>query len=352
MTQDRFLKFFPVPKYLQFPAVGLDLSDGTIKFLELIQDSGGIRVGMHGRRPYSEGEIISVLSDIQRRFSFDMVNVSIPEEDSFFVRIRLPFIKPSEIRGAVELQLEEYIPYSANEVEFDYEVLKTDPRPSGYVDVNVSVLPKKVLRNYLEIFQKARIQPISLTIEAEATSRATVAKDDKGVVMVVNIGRVNTVLSIIKNGAVWVSYTFKFGGDVIVKRLQEICQLSVEDAERAKNEKGLINSSENQEIFGCLLPMVSSVRDEIRRHRLYWSEHGGGVADDGDSNDISRVIICGSQAIIPGFRSYLSTALNIDVILANPWINLIDFDEYIPPLNHKDSLEYATAIGLAMASFK
>lgn len=346
-----FFKAFPVPKYLQFPAVGFDVSDGSVKFMELVRDNGGAVVGRFGRRPFGN-DLIGTLSSIRKQYGFDMVSVSIPEEESFFVRIRLPFIKPEEIRGAIELQLDEYIPYMANEVEFDYEVLKIDPRPDGYVDVNVSVLPKKILGNYLETFKTSGLQPISLMIEAEATSRATVPAQSRDVVMVVNIGRINTILSIVTGGSVWVSYTFKFGGDALVKRLQETLHMNKEEAEGCKNEKGLTDSSDNQDVFGCLLPMVSSVRDEIRRHRRYWEEHRKEFSTKEDIDDISQVVLCGSQSIIPGLADYLATALTLKVTLANPWINIFDFDRYIPPIDRRDSLEYATAIGLAISALK
>ncbi|MDO8493167.1 MAG: pilus assembly protein PilM [bacterium] len=351
MDRSSFFKFFPVPEYLQFPAVGFDVSDGSVKFIELVRNGDEVVVGNYDKKSYN-GDMVSALSSIQKQYGFDRVSVSIPEEEAFFVRIRLPFIKPEEIRGAIELQLEGYIPYPASEVEFDYEVLKTDLRPDGYVDVNVSVLPKKIIKNYLDIFQRSNLQPVSIMIEAEATSRAVVSMGSKEVVMVVNIGRVNTILSVVTNGSVWVSYTFKFGGDILVKRLQEICKFSTEDAEMAKNEKGLINSPGNEDVFGCLLPMVSSVRDEIRRHRHYWSEHRKEFLTGEGMGEIDKIIICGSQSVIPGLSSYLSVALSLETALADPWVNLFDFDKYIPPIIHRDSLDYATAIGLALNSLK
>lgn len=351
MDKSSFFKYFPVPRYLQLPAVGFDVSDGSVKFIELLRQDGGVKVGRYGRRAFGE-DLVGMLTKIQKEFCLHSVNVSIPEEEAFFTRIRLPFIKPEEIRGAIELQIEEYIPYPAEDVEFDYDILKSDPRQGGYIEVNVSALPKKILKNYLDIFKQANLEPVSLMIEADATSKSAVPSEEKDVVMVINIGRVNTVLSIISNGAVWFSYTFKFGGDLLVKRLQETLRVSQESAEKIKNERGLINSVSNQEVFGCLLPMVSSIRDETRRHLRYWSESRGEFLMAKDANDISKIILCGSQSIIPGLDSYLSTALGLKATLANPWKNILSFDDYIPPINYKSSLEYTTAIGLAMSNLK
>lgn len=351
MSRSSFLKFFPVPKYLQFPAVGFDVSDGSVKYIELLNGAGKVTVGKFGKKNYGE-DLVGTLSAIQKQHGFGMVCVSIPEEESYFVHIKLPFIKLDEVRGAIELQIEEYVPYSANEVEFDYEILKTDPRPNGYIDVNVAVLPKKIVSKYLDIFRAASLIPISVMIEAEATSRAAVPADSKEVVMVVNVGKINTILSIVVRGSVRFSYTFKFGGDFIVRHMRETCLLNDEDAEKIKNERGMVDSRENQYIFECLLPIVSSIRDDISKHCEYWSDHKSEFLKGEDFGDISKLIVCGSQSIIPGFIEYLSVTLGIRTILADTWVNVLKFDEYVPPIGRNDSLEYATAVGLALSSLR
>ena len=351
MSGDSFLRFFPVPRYLRFPAVGVDISDGSVKFIELIESSGSVNTGRFGRRFFSEGTLIEVLSSIQREFNFDLVNVSAPEEESYFIRIRLPVLKTEDIRDAIELQIEGYVPYSAKEVEFDYQVLKNGPKKDGHVDVNVAVLPKKIVNKYVSLLSQSGLRLMSLMIEAEATSRAAVPWGDKNVSMIVNIGRVNTILSIVANGVVWFSYTFGLGGNSLTKRLCERYSLSGAEAERLKNESGLLGStSDGQNASECLLPMFAGVKDEMEKHRRYWSEHRKGFLMAQDLGDVNRVMVCGSQAVIPGLIDYLSSALKMEVALVNPWVNLFDFDQYVPPINRGDSLEYTTAIGLALGS--
>ncbi|MBI3632624.1 MAG: pilus assembly protein PilM [Candidatus Vogelbacteria bacterium] len=347
-----FFKAFPVPKYLRFPAVGFDVSDGSVKFIELYQTVGGVQVGKFGKQFYSENDLTQTLFEIRKQNNFDMVNVSIPEEDAFFVRIRLPFISTPEIREAIELHLEEYIPYAAADVEFDYEVIATDPRPDGYVDVNVSVLPKVIVEKYLRIFNAAGFRPTLFMVEAEATARAVVDKREKDVVMIVNIGKQSTVLSIVVRGLVWFSYSFKFGGDFLTERISKSFSMSAEDAEKIKKEKGLVNSTENQDLFDCLLPSISSIRDEISKHYLFWSSHRKESFMAQNEGEIGKIILCGSQASIPGVLDYIATAMGVRTDLGYPWVNILDVEQYVPPITREAVLEYATAIGLSEASIK
>ena len=54
-----FLRFFPTPKIFSVPAFGLDISDESIKFMELIMTKNGIRVGKYGERVSPPGVVES-----------------------------------------------------------------------------------------------------------------------------------------------------------------------------------------------------------------------------------------------------------------------------------------------------
>jgi Tfp pilus assembly PilM family ATPase len=128
--------------------------------------------------------------------------------------------------------------------------------------------------------------------------------------------------------------------------------VSPEEAEKTKNEKGIIDSEQNQDVFGCLMPAVTGIRDEISKHLDYWNSHRDEILPDEKDNKISKIILCGSQSMIPGINDYLSGALRVETTLGNPWSNVIDLNKYIPPLNNREALDYATAIGLAIENIK
>src|SRR3989344_2544061 len=59
MTRRFFRDFFPPPRLLTMPSVGLDISDTAITFIELLLRPEGFEVGRFGRRLIPEGGIIS-----------------------------------------------------------------------------------------------------------------------------------------------------------------------------------------------------------------------------------------------------------------------------------------------------
>jgi Tfp pilus assembly PilM family ATPase len=90
---------------------------------------------------------------------------------------------------------------------------------------------------------------------------------------------------------------------------------------------------------------VADLADAIHKHFTYWHKHAGvGEAQ------LSRVILVGGNANMMGLTEYLEAMLGVPVVVGNVWTNIFSFKEYIPDMHHTESLEFATAIGLALRS--
>ncbi|MEI6296787.1 MAG: pilus assembly protein PilM [bacterium] len=345
-----FFDFFPVPDYLTFPAIGIDIGADSIKFVELVKNKNGISLGKHGKKiipnnsvgEFDGSNVSKILASVGKEFKINYAHFSLPEEQSYFVKLSLPSMDMKDLRGSIELQLEENVPYTLSEMVFDYEI--TGISKNGDFEINVSVLPLVVVNKYLNVLKNTEITPLSFEIEAESIARAVVPKDSSDTVMVINVGDTETVLAIVNCGIVWLSYTIKMGGDFFSKSISEGLSIDIKEAERLKFSKGFIRNVENQELLFTVAPAISSLRDEILKHYWYWNEH----KDKPTQANIDKILLCGSQAGIKGFSDYLSASLNLSVSLANPWSNVFASGEVIPEISFNDSLEFSTAIGLAL----
>ena len=112
-----------------------------------------------------------------------------------------------------------------------------------------------------------------------------------------------------------------------------------------KYEKGLSEIKDNLAIEPLALGL-SSIRDEIIRYNMYWMSDK--EATFSGERKVHKVILCGRDANIPGIDNYLSSSLKISTVIANPWVNVESFEKHIPDLLRGESLEYVTAIGLAL----
>ena len=53
-----FFKFFPPPRFLEMPAVGLDISDEAIRFAGLKRGHGGFVLGTYGEESIQPGIVV------------------------------------------------------------------------------------------------------------------------------------------------------------------------------------------------------------------------------------------------------------------------------------------------------
>ena len=181
MSRANFLRLFPTPRYLAMPAVGVDISDQSVKFMQLAFRRDQIVIERYGEKPIPVGVIesgtirdsaslIKILTELKSEHQLTEVVVSMPEEEAYIARLTLPTMKPSELRGSIELQLEEYVPLPAGEAVFDYEVIEAPGNKQGNYELAVSALPRRTVASYTEAFAGAHLRPLAFEVEAHATT--------------------------------------------------------------------------------------------------------------------------------------------------------------------------------------
>jgi len=110
----------------------------------------------------------------------------------------------------------------------------------------------------------------------------------------------------------------------------------------------LSRKKENEKFFNAVLPIISAIKDETAKHLSFWKTHVS--LQNRTDKKIEKIILCGGDSNLIGLPEYLSDTLNLPVKLANPWINIVSSENYIPEIDFRESLMYATAIGLALRS--
>ena len=352
-----FFRFFPTPSFLSAPSFGLDISDESLKFVELLNTKSGIRLGRYGERVIPPGIIESgkivdatkmaeVLSSFRKEVGVRSVSVSLPEEQVYLFQLRLEKAGLKNVREGIELALEEHVPIQAQDAIFDYDLVKEDTQS---LEVQVATVPKNVIENYLEVFQHSQIYVSSFELEAEAISRAVIKKGDPDTYMIVDFGKKRTGIFIISDGIVMFTSTLDVGGVMLTSMIQKSFKISFEEAEKMKQEFGLQRNASNKEIFAVVLNSVSILRDEIAKHFLYWQTHKD---EEGKNNPpIKKIILCGGDANLIGLADYVSVSMKNKAEMANVWTNIVDTSNYIPEIDFKHALSFATAFGLALGNF-
>lgn len=355
---DAFLRVFPTPHFLQTPAVGLDITDSSIRFLEFVKTKKGKKLGRFGSYEVPSGviedgkiidkvEFIKVLRTIQKKHHLDFVNVSLPEEQVYLFQTSVSSEETDKKRlnNALEFKLEENVPISPRDLVFDYEVIGGE-EGGGEVNLNIAAFPKDIVADYVEALRKAGMKPRSFEVEAQSIARSVIPEELKsGVTMIVDFGRLRTGFAIVSDGILRFTSTVSVGGDSLTEAVKKHFNVTKEEADKIKNEKGFARYKENKELLEVLMNTVSVLKDEINKHYMYWNTR---VRNNKETRDIENVIVCGGSANLAGLTEYLTLNLESNVFVANVWVNSFSVDESVPQIEYRHSLSYATAIGLAL----
>lgn len=342
-------------KPFYFPAIGLDISDESFKYLYLQKNKNVQEIGFFGEFAIKPGLIeIGEIKNIDQvstlikgvlgkyRVQVPYLIVSLPEEKGFLRLIRIQRLDPKDVRQALEFQLEEHIPHPASDLYFDYEILPT-LRKGSDMDIVVTAYPKGLVDAYVAVVEKAGFTPIIFELESQAVARAVVPRKSQEAYLVGDIGHTRTTFSIVYKSSVHFTSTVKIGGRDIDAILMQSLHLTKEEAQDVKIGRGFDFNSE--EIIKSLSPALATLKDEADRQISFWERRYPAA-----EYHIEKVYLCGGDAHLRGFPEFLSRELGLSVERAHIWDNIFNLKAYIPPMTAHDTLRYATAFGLALRS--
>lgn len=349
-----------MPRLLMPRAAGVDISDSSIKWLTLIPSEDGLRVQTYGDIPLRSGIVVNgvihdvpaladVLKGVRKELkSISCAHAALPEEAAYVFSMQVPSGTPrAQILGMIEFEFEGRVPIPPSAAVYDYNTISRDD--SGSEEISVVVFPKDVAQAYVDAFSSAGISLLSLEVEARSIARAVSSSEpNEPITLLVDFGRARTGFAVVKRGVPIFTSTVEVGGDLIDRMLVGKLSMSHEDAERFKNDEGLLaahkgaKSPELDAVSGA----AAALADEVARHYHYWdtrrNEHGERMTP------VGRVVLVGGNANLRGLPDYISGRVQAKAIRGNVWRHVTKFNDYVPPIDKHVSLQFATAIGLAL----
>lgn len=352
-------RHLPAPQYMTLPSVGVDISDTSLKYIQLVPSqhrNSGLRLAAWGdldipSGTLSRGSIIEannlsqVLKELKTKIDTPYVRVSLPEERAYLFETEIKRGSSfKEIRGLLEFRLEENVPLSPREAFFDYHIID-DKSTTGPLRVSVTAYARETIMGYYEAARSAGLTPLSFEVEAQAIARASLTPQDTGAHLIVDFGKTRTGIGIVYQGSLMYTSTIDIGGKELSSALRRQLGDLPEDAlTQIKNTQGLVKMIDDSSAYDALITTMSAIKDEIMLRIQYWDTH----MNELPQSDIASIMLCGGSANLKGLPSYLTETVGIPASLTQVWRNAFSVEEEVPPIDFRHSLGYATAIGLAL----
>ena len=308
--------------------LGLDLGRHTFRAVEIDKSKKGTiltrsgiydnpKLNLDSIEKHAETEYSHAIRDFVRdsNFSTSKAVVALEEKDIFMRVINVPKMSDKELKSSISFEAEQYIPLPLKEVNLSYQKLELPSNQQGKVSVQLVAAKKTIVERYIHIVKDAKVTPIGVEPEALAVGRALSNKEDDTANVIIHFGYHKSLIVITLKGAVVFTRTLTSGGDAMTRALSQTLNLDYVQAEEYKKAYGLNADQAEGKIYDVLRPIFDSIVSEIGRAQVFFTTQHPGV-------NISKVLLSGGPALMPGLLLYMANSLSIEVELANPFKNI------------------------------
>ena len=305
--------------------VGIDLGCESIKRVRLsssfrtvevvdfsrIPVPGENRPGGERQRPERVGEALQQLEGSDR--PADLVATALPGDEVAIHLLTLPFSDRKRIAQTIGLELERQIPFSLDDVVFDY--LQVGTTEAGGARLLLAFCQIKRMALWLEVYNSAGLDPRLIGPDCLAYTSLVDAlspPDENGSVAVVDIGHRLTSLCIIGPDGAEFARTISGGGLDVTNRLAEAFKVNAAKAEAGKRRSSFVESDgrtattpEQALISDAVKRATSSI---VRELRQTFASHHSMV-----ERPVKKVWLCGGGSAVENLDWYLSGELDVEV---------------------------------------
>ncbi|MEO8065845.1 MAG: type IV pilus assembly protein PilM [Candidatus Doudnabacteria bacterium] len=354
-----------MPSFLsnkKIKAFGLDISDNSIKIMQLDQTKNGFKPSVFANSALSDKVISNHMIINEKRLADNIsdallravglttkfVVCSVPEAKSFVRTLTIQKMSDSEIDSSVPFEIEQEIPIPVDQVYLDWQINR---EVGGKLELLVMATPKDYMDSLVKCLRLAKLVPVAMELESQATARAVIgAADLKNNVLIIDVATNQTSFIIADSGVIEYTSSIPIAGNALTASIARELNVALSAAEDLKRASGLVIDTKQGNIRKVLLPVVDNIVDEAKNVMRFFEEH------DPAHKSIQTVLLCGGSARLLGLVDYFSTRINlgssrppIRVVLGDPWVNVFSHTaEGAVPLTPFDALGYTTVIGLAL----
>ena len=338
--------------YKDKPIIGLDISQTGIKVMSvdpkkwLVQGYGSLdldpaKVQASLDDPddtYLTESIATLLNDnVIGNLGSDHVVVGLPTSRTFSRTFSIPASEESKIAGAVEIEVDQYIPIPVNSLYVDYQIID---RSGDQLTVGMSAVPSGLVDSCIGAVRAAGLTPILAEPSINSVARVIEATEEGHLTtLIVDMGPASTDIAVLDNGAIRVTGSVGIGGNTFTLDIAKKMNIALENAHQLKVLNGLNTGPRQAKIAAALKPSLQRIATEIRKVIRYYNERLN------NDRNIQQVLIVGGGANVPGIGEYFTNELVMPVRVASPWQKL-DFGSLQQP-NKQFRPRYITVAGLA-----
>lgn len=334
--------------------LGIDVGDNSIKVVSFHKENEKIFLDTIGETKIPSidwkgdnidekiiVEMVSILKGllVDLKINCKRVVVNISEDKIISRLVKLPPMSDNEIKDALTYEAETFVPYPLDEVSIDYEVVERDE--TGKLTLFAIAAKNNLINTYLKLFKQADLQVLAL--ETSSISLKRVIKhsvSDKMTVLALDLGNKYSNIVVIDSGNVFFTRVVSVGGEAMTRAVSVNLGLDMASAEEYKKAYGMDESKFEGKIKAAVVPVFSSLTEEIRRAMTMFKEER--------HKNVELIVLAGGGAEMPGLAGELTKIIGVEVQVIQPFLR-IDCSKISLNIDlSTEGSKYALAVGLGL----
>lgn len=344
------------------PLIGVDISSTSIKMVELAEGGKGTyRLESYAIASLAKDAVvdgnISDLDQVAEAFKRAWKLLGTREKRTALALPAAAVISKKVLMAAglreadMELQVEaeanQYIPFSLDEVNIDFQQLGPSPNNPEEVEVLIAASRKEKIEDRIAAAEGAGLKVVIMDVETYATEAAYALiasqlpnRGQEQSVMIIDIGALMMHINVLHDNQSIYIREQTFGGGQLTHEIERRFGLSLEEAEIAKRKGGLPDSYEAE----VLQPFVQSLALEVVRAVQFFTSST-------QYNHLDHIVLAGGCASIPGVDLVVQERTQVNTVLANPFHGMSINPRIKPQQLAADAASLMIACGLALRRF-
>ncbi|MEK6567649.1 MAG: type IV pilus assembly protein PilM [Candidatus Omnitrophota bacterium] len=312
------MKTFDLFKKKSSRRVGLDIGSDNLKVVEIeIADKASniINMGIKNIQGLDPAGIPKAIKDLLREanISTKEVNISIAGENVVARYLSLPKMAPDELRKAMEFQIEDHIPFKADEVYTDYKIIGDDPKSKNRMQVFLVAAKKELIEAKSKLIQEAGLKAQVITMDALAIKNTLYfnysgpSSENNANIAILNIGNKTTNIIITKNKTPYFVRDVRFGGETIGFLLKTKLNIDQAKAEELKRDMHDVSAEVKQMVKLSLTNLLNEIFASFDFYENLTEQR------------INQVYLAGGFSQFSELKEFLGGYLNLEPIFINPF---------------------------------
>lgn len=328
--------------------VGLDIGSRYIKMAHVIPSSNRMQLANIGFSATPIGAITDGVvnnADAIGEAIYQILKVydikekrvvcSLPGRSVVIRQVSLPAgLSDKELKVAAIGEVERFLPFPLDEMEYDYEVLgeikQGDVKQTSVLFVAAH---REAVQRRVEAAHIGGVESVEIDVDPFVMLRSVVESslfEDQDTFtqtfLLLDLGASSTSVSILKNGILRFTRIFGTGGDTLTHAIESGFGLDYLDSEKLKKEKGVAFIDEDsdyleiddemRDVHELIRPHLENLALEIRRSLAYYTSKYRG-------ENVTKIIVTGGGSYLRGISRYFEDDLGIPAVYANPFRNMV-----------------------------